>query len=108
MICRRRHQEGGTDVKWNLKDARLRSVSVGSWKAIARGTAAVGILAILVALALAPRGSAGAATGCKTSGPTSGAYAITLCFTDPLDGDRLAGAEPVSVSVSVTGSNPGI
>ncbi len=51
---------------------------------------------------------ASAATGCSTSGPTSGAYTVTVCITAPADGSTLTGATTVTTSVSVTGTNPGV
>ncbi|MEK6275748.1 MAG: Ig-like domain-containing protein [Actinomycetota bacterium] len=68
---------------------------------------ALGVLAMAVAVSIA---STARATGsvCSTSGPASGAYAATVCITNPADGASLTGAMPVSVTVSVTGTNPGI
>lgn len=46
--------------------------------------------------------------GCATSSPISAAYSVTVCITDPTDGTTLAGDAPVTATVSVTGTNPGV
>jgi chitodextrinase len=45
---------------------------------------------------------------CATSTPTSGFYSVTICFTAPSSGSVVTGLVQVSISVSVTGTNPGI
>jgi chitodextrinase len=45
---------------------------------------------------------------CATSTPSSGAYSVTVCFTSPSSGSSVSGAVQVSISTSVTGTNPGI
>ncbi len=47
-------------------------------------------------------------TECHTSGPISGAYIVTVCLTDPLDGAVVSGATSATGTVSVTGTNPGV
>ncbi len=44
---------------------------------------------------------------CVTSTPSSLAYSVTVCITSPADGAILTGDTTVSISVSVTGTNPG-
>jgi hypothetical protein len=48
-----------------------------------------------------------AASTCSTSGPTSGAYTVTLCFTSPT-GSTVSGNVSVTAAANVTGTNPGI
>ena len=48
------------------------------------------------------------ANPCASSTPSSGAYTVTLCFTAPSSGSTVTGPVSVTVSVSVTGTNPGI
>jgi hypothetical protein len=48
-----------------------------------------------------------AASNCATSGPSAGAYSITICITSPI-GNKLSGDIAVTASTSVTGTNPGI
>ncbi len=45
---------------------------------------------------------------CQVSIPPSTAYSVTLCIDGPAPGSQLVGDAPVSASVSVTGTNPGI
>ncbi len=49
-----------------------------------------------------------AGTACSTSGPTSGAYTVTLCIVAPADGSTVSGVTSVTTSVSVAGTNPGV
>jgi hypothetical protein len=42
-------------------------------------------------------------TGCASSSPSSGAYTVTLCFSDPLDGSTLVGDTPITVTISISG-----
>jgi hypothetical protein len=42
------------------------------------------------------------------SGPPNSAYTITLCITAPADGAALTGPAPITATVSVAGSNPGV
>lgn len=68
------------------------------------------ILALM--LAIWPRASYGFAAQtspvCNSSGPASGAYTVTLCLTAPSAGAVLVGASQVTVTLSVTGTNPGV
>jgi len=51
---------------------------------------------------------AAAAASCATSGPAGGAYSATVCITAPGDGSTVTGSAAVTVSISVTGTNPGV
>ncbi len=48
------------------------------------------------------------ASGCVASSPTSGAYTVTICISSPLDGSTLIGNATVTVTASITGTNPGV
>ena len=48
------------------------------------------------------------APACATSTPTSGTYTVTLCFTSPATGSTITGAVAVNVSISTTGTSPGV
>ena len=71
-----------------------------SW---ARGMSLVAVMA--VAVAIAPP-AAYAASSCQTTNASN--YAVTICIDNPQDGATLSGDAPVGVSVSVTGTSPGI
>ena len=61
------------------------------------------LLAVSLALPvvlLAPRSAS--AVPCRTSGPGSGAYTVTVCFTAPAARSTVSGAVSVETSVSVT------
>ncbi|MCL4561491.1 MAG: DNRLRE domain-containing protein [Chloroflexi bacterium] len=47
-------------------------------------------------------------SACATSTPSSGTYSVTLCFTSPANGAVVSGAPQVTVSVSTTGTSPGV
>jgi chitodextrinase len=47
-------------------------------------------------------------TGCASSSPSSGSYTVTLCFYDPVDGSTLVGDTAVAVTISVSGTSPGV
>ena len=64
------------------------------------------ILALLGGLALAPMRVR--AAGCTASGPASGAYTITLCITNPADGATVTGVQPVTATVTLSGSLPSL
>src|SRR6266704_3205755 len=51
---------------------------------------------------------AAAAVSCATSGPAGGAYSAAVCITAPGDGSTITGSTAVTVSISVTGTNPGV
>lgn len=48
------------------------------------------------------------AATCTTSAPTSAVYTVKLCFTSPQHDSNLSGAVTVTVTVSVTGTSPGV
>lgn len=64
------------------------------------------ILAIIGGFSSAP--TSVYAAGCATSGPTSGAYTITVCITSPADGVTVTGVQPVSATISIAGTQPSI
>jgi chitodextrinase len=45
---------------------------------------------------------------CASSTPPSGTYTVTLCFTEPSSGSAITGDTSVTISVDVTGTNPGV
>jgi type 1 fimbria pilin len=47
-------------------------------------------------------------SACVASTPSSGSYTVTVCFTSPSSGIALTGDTPVSISISVSGKNPGV
>ena len=49
-----------------------------------------------------------AGTECQSSSPESGAYTVTVCITNPVDGAVVSGNTSVTATVSVIGTNPGI
>src|SRR2546421_12744818 len=66
-----------------------------------------GVLALLVLLAQ-PASSAQATSTCQSSSPTSQTYTVTVCIAQPANGSKVSGALPVTATISVSGSNPGI
>ncbi len=48
------------------------------------------------------------ASTCNTSPAPAGAYSVSLCILSPRDSTVLHGTQPVRVSVSVTGDDPGV
>lgn len=74
-----------------------------------RATLLLLFLGVLVALAatLAWPGRAAAAV-CQSSTPSSAAYEVTICISQPGDGASLTGTLPVGATVSVTGTSPGV
>ncbi len=46
--------------------------------------------------------------GCSTSSPASGAYIAKICFSSPANTSTVSGNATVTVTVSVTGTNPGV
>ena len=75
-------------------------------RAGSRWVRVVSVLGVLaVAVVLAPH-VALAAGACQTT--TTSSYAVTICIDTPQAGAELSGDAPVSVSVSVTGTSPGI
>src|ERR1700730_2633816 len=69
--------------------------------------AAAGFLGLFAVLVQSSQ-AAQAAGACQTSGPSSGAYTVTVCITQPTDGSIVSGAVPVTASISVTGASPGL
>lgn len=45
---------------------------------------------------------------CQTSGPTSGAYSVTVCIDGPIPGATLVGPTTVSSTVTLAGSAPAV
>ena len=62
------------------------------------------VLALVLGTLFVDTPIAQAQTNCRQSSPTSNAYTVTTCFSDPIEGDVLVGAEMVEVTVSVTGT----
>ena len=46
-------------------------------------------------------------SNCSTSGPSSGAYVVTICITNPVNEAVLTGEASVTATVNVTGTNLG-
>ena len=68
---------------------------------------AAGALAVVALLVQASQ-PARAASSCQTSSPSSRAYSVTVCISQPASGTTVSGAVPVSATISVSGSNPGV
>jgi len=49
-----------------------------------------------------------AGTECQSSSPESGAYTVTVCITNPVDGAVVSGNTSVTATVNITGTNPGV
>src|SRR5437870_901881 len=75
---------------------------------IARVKVAVAGSLGLFAMLLSSSEPASAAGSCQTSGPSSGAYTVTVCITQPGDGSTVSGAVPVTATATISGSSPGI
>ena len=75
---------------------------------IARVKVAVAGSSVLLAMLLSSSQPASAAGSCQTSGPSSGAYTVTVCITQPGDGSTVSGAVPVTATATISGSSPGI
>src|SRR5215208_5922143 len=69
--------------------------------------AALPVLVLGVLLALLLPGRAEAAT-CATSGPTGGAYTVTVCISAPADAAFVSGPVPVTATVTTAGTSPGV
>src|SRR6476660_1453771 len=82
------------------------NVASQSWLAAVVRVRLVLVLVLLGGLALAPMRVR--AAGCTTSGPASGAYTITLCITNPADGAIITGVQPVTATVTLSGSPPSL
>lgn len=72
-----------------------------------RGGAVAVLLMGLVVLS-PPTSVASASPTCNASSPNGGAYTVTLCLDAPSSGATLSGDGPVSASVTVTGTSPGV
>ena len=81
-------------------------VASQSWLAAVVRVRLVLVLVLMGALALAPMRVR--AAGCTTSGPASGTYTITLCITNPADGATVTGVQPVTATVTLSGSPPSL
>ncbi|MDH3499700.1 MAG: DNRLRE domain-containing protein [Acidimicrobiia bacterium] len=68
----------------------------------------VAMLLVLSSAVLAPPRSVEASSHCTTSGPSSGAYAVTVCLTAPAAGATLIGNSTVTATATVAGTNPGV
>jgi chitodextrinase len=55
-----------------------------------------------------PTPTANPTSECASSTPPSGAYTVTVCFTEPSSGSTVSGDVAVNTSISVSGTNPGI
>jgi fibronectin type 3 domain-containing protein len=73
--------------------------------AVAASAIAVAIGAGAVAVA-APTSTQ--AVACHESGEVGRLYTVTLCITSPEDGATLTGASPVTATVTVNGTSPGV
>jgi hypothetical protein len=76
-----------------------------------RVRAAAIVVAALLASAATAAGAipaAKAAATCATSGPAGNAYQVTLCITAPDAAATISGSTPVTSTISVTGTNPGV
>ena len=71
---------------------------------------AVAALASCAAVAAVPAAgtAASAAATCNTSSPAGNAYQVTLCISAPDAGATISGSTPVTGTISVTGTNPGV
>lgn len=78
------------------------------------GAATTAVVSLAVAAGLVTTGdlvalpAAAAGSTCATSGPSSGAYTVTLCITAPGAGATVTGTTTVTTTISVTGKNPGV
>src|ERR1700730_7382534 len=69
--------------------------------------AAAGFLGLFAVLVQSSQ-AAQAAGACQTSGPSSGAYTVTVCITQPTDGSIVSGAAPGTAAVSAAGAGGGL
>jgi hypothetical protein len=49
-----------------------------------------------------------ATSTCISSGPSTGLYTVSLCFTSPSQGSALTGSPTVTASTTVSGTDPGV
>src|SRR5688572_17125448 len=73
---------------------------------LGRVFAQVLLISLLMGMLQIPASAAG--NECRTSGPLSGAYTVTVCITAPADGAIVSGVRTVTATATVTGTNPGI
>ncbi len=86
-----------------------RHIGAPSVALIGAAAAFVSIVAILYASVTLSRYSAGMVRDvCTESQPPSGAYAVTLCITNPLDQTTFSGEIQVSLRATVAGKNVGL
>src|SRR3954465_968978 len=79
------------------------------WIATAGFLPLVLILALISSMFFTPAATPLYATtspGCSASGPASGAYTVTLCFSSPAVGATLVGDQTVTATMTVSGTNP--
>lgn len=62
------------------------------------------LVATLLAGSFGWRPQPALAASCATSGPTSGAYSVTICLTQPLDGALVVGNTTISATVTTSGA----
>ena len=64
---------------------------------------------VLAALVLVPiLGGSAQSASCTQSGPATGAYTVTTCLTNPVDGINLAGTVQVSATVAKSSGAPAV
>ncbi len=73
---------------------------------LGRFFAQVLLITLLMGMLQIPASAAG--NECRTSGPVSAAYTVTVCITAPVDGAIVNGARTVTATATVNGTNPGV
>ena len=71
---------------------------------VVRSLASVAAFAVIALLTSVPAH----AGECNTSSSASGGYSVEICFSAPLVGGDMVGDTEVSISVTMTGTDPGI
>lgn len=66
------------------------------------------IIGINLVTLLPSRSTLAAGNSCKTSGPASSAYTLTVCITSPADGTTISGSKTISATVTMNGTNSGV
>src|SRR5207249_4051996 len=61
---------------------------------------------VLLIAGIGARQPSQATSSCESSGP--GTYDVTVCITSPGEGATLTGRQSVAVTVTVSGTNPGV
>ena len=64
------------------------------------------LISLLMGMFQIPASAAG--NECRTSGPVSAAYTVTICITAPVDGAIVNGVRTVTATATVNGANPGV